>query len=377
MKRSKVNLHEGEVIMEIHMKKDALETSETLNTSRYTKQEAAEIIRDKLSRTPILILIGPQGGGKTTLAIESLDENTGAYFEGHVRAAQPVILIRRDAVEKLKNTIVERRPLPIYDGDEQLYTEVTAYDTIKSSIETIFDIFELGEVELAKKIRSIAAEHGLDTQIIEVIAEPDDLRQRRLHRKDDAPQRLEKLLEKEKKYQIESNIMSIQGAKILDIVHRDKVGSFADDEISRTLKDFNRIIPTEGKTLKECMQLLMKISKEEKRESGFLVLHKHKKEQIISDIVVGGTRSIIGVTMLEVYVGFRQQGLAAGGVYKPDIEGVIEVIHSHHGGDKLLSPEDYNAAERFGIIVTVVEAEGNIASTYPPRRKMLQRLLNG
>ncbi|CAD6494855.1 MAG: hypothetical protein LAKADJCE_00974 [Candidatus Argoarchaeum ethanivorans] len=91
-----------------------MEISETINTSKHTKQEAAKILKDKLSETAILILVGPQGGGKTTVAIESLDENTGAIFEGRVRAAQPVIMIRKDAVKKLKSLVVEHRPLPIY-----------------------------------------------------------------------------------------------------------------------------------------------------------------------------------------------------------------------------------------------------------------------
>ncbi|MHC1572211.1 MAG: hypothetical protein ACXQTM_01245 [Methanosarcinales archaeon] len=355
-----------------------MEIEETIDTSKHTKEEAVKILRDRLSETPILILIGPQGGGKTTIGIEALNEDIGAIFEGHVRAAQPVILIRRDATERLKEIIVERKPLPLYDGDEQIYTEVTAFDAIRTTIENIFDIFELGEIELAEKISEIAGEHGIKTRLIEFIADPEELQRRRLSRKDDAQERLQALIEKEKRYKIYSNIRSIQGAKILDIINRDRVGSFADDEISRTTNDFERTIPVEGRTLKECLQLLMKISKEEGREAGFLVHHKEKRERITSDIVVGGEKSIIGVTLLEVYVGFRQRGGVLGmeGIYRPDIEGVIELIHSHHGGDKLLSPEDLSAAERFGIIVTVVEANGNIDSTHYPRKRQLQRLLS-
>jgi len=355
-----------------------MEIDETINTSKYTKQEAAEILKDRLSETPILILIGPQGGGKTTVGIAALNENTGAMFEGHVRAAQPVIIIRRDAAQKLKNTISERKKLPIYEGDEQIYTEITAFDAIRTNIENIFDIFELGEIELAEKISKIAEEHEIKTRLIEFIADPEELQKRRFSRKDDAHERLQTLIEKEKKYNINSNILSIQGAKILDIINRDRIGSFTDDEISRTTSDFERIIPIEGRTLKECLQLLMKISKEEEREAGFLVHHKHKKERITSDIVIGGKHTIIGVTLLEIYVGFRQKGGVLGieAVYKPDLEGIIEVIHSHHGGDKILSPEDQGAAERFGIIVTVIEANGNIDSTHYPRKKQLQRLLH-
>jgi len=354
-----------------------MEISETINTSRYSKQEVAEILKDRLSETAILILVGPQGGGKTTIAIESLDENTGAIFEGRVRAAQPVIMIRRDAVKKLKNIVVERRPLPIYEEDRQLYTEVTAYDAIRTTIENIFDILELGEIELANKISSIAKEHGIDTRIIELIAEPDELCIRRKYRKDDARARLSTLIDKEKKYHIDSNILSIQGAKILDIIHRDKVGAFSDDEISRTIDDFDRTIQTDGKTIAECLNILIQTSKQEKGEAGFLVLHKHKHEQIISDIIIAGEHSTVGVTLLEVYVGFRQKGgiLGIQEVYKPDIVGVIEVIHSHHGDGELLSTEDRGAAGRFGIIVTVIGANGSIDSTHYPRKKTLQRIM--
>ena len=354
-----------------------MEISETINTSRYSKQEVAEILKDRLSETAILILVGPQGGGKTTIAIESLDENTGAIFEGRVRAAQPVIMIRRDAVKKLKNIVVERRPLPICEEDRQLYTEVTAYDAIRTTIENIFDILELGEIELANKISSIAKEHGIDTRIIELIAEPDELCIRRKYRKDDARARLSTLIDKEKKYHIDSNILSIQGAKILDIIHRDKVGAFSDDEISRTIDDFDRTIQTDGKTIAECLNILIQTSKQEKGEAGFLVLHKHKHEQIISDIIIAGEHSTVGVTLLEVYVGFRQKGgiLGIQEVYKPDIVGVIEVIHSHHGDGELLSTEDRGAAGRFGIIVTVIGANGSIDSTHYPRKKTLQRIM--
>ncbi len=354
-----------------------MEISETINTSRYSKQEAAKILKDRLSETAILILVGPQGGGKTTIAIESLDENTGAIFEGRVRTAQPVIMIRKDAVKKLKNLVVEHRPLPIYEGDQQLYTEITAYDTIRTTIENIFDILELGEIELSNKISSIAKEHGIDTGIIELIAEPDELRIRRKYRKDDAKARLSTLIDKEKKYHIDSNILSIQGAKILDIIHRERVGAFSDGEISRTIDDFDKTIQTDGKTIAECLKILIQASKQEKGDAGFLVLHKHKHERIISDIVIAGEHSTIGVTLLEVYVGFRQKGgiLGIQEVYKPDIVGVVEVIHSHHGDGELLSTEDRGAAGRFGIIVTVIGTNGGIDSTHYPRKKTLQGIM--
>jgi len=78
----------------------------------------ASFLSKELDKNPVLMLTGPQGGGKTTLAIKLLSENVGAYFEGRGRAAQPVVLIRKDLVEKMKIELYEKRKLPIYEGDD-------------------------------------------------------------------------------------------------------------------------------------------------------------------------------------------------------------------------------------------------------------------
>jgi len=87
-----------------------------LDTSAHTKEESVRILSKELEKHPVIILTGPQGGGKTTLAIKLLSENVGAYFEGRARAAQPVVLIRKDLVEKMKKEIYEKRKLPIFEG---------------------------------------------------------------------------------------------------------------------------------------------------------------------------------------------------------------------------------------------------------------------
>src|SRR3972149_8253236 len=99
-----------------------------LDSSAYTKEESVRILAKELEEHPILILIGPQGVGKTTLAIKLLSENVGAYFEGRARSAQPVVLIRKDLVEKMKQELYEKRKLPIFEGDEPVIVEVSVYD---------------------------------------------------------------------------------------------------------------------------------------------------------------------------------------------------------------------------------------------------------
>src|SRR3972149_8249121 len=98
---------------------------DTIDTSAYPKEESVRILSKELEKHPILILTGPQGGGKTTLAIQMLTENVGAYFEGRARAAQPVVLIRKDFVEKMKGGRYEKRKLPIFEGDEPVFVEVS------------------------------------------------------------------------------------------------------------------------------------------------------------------------------------------------------------------------------------------------------------
>jgi len=86
-----------------------------LDTSSHTKEELVRFLSKELDNNPILMLTGPQGGGKTTLAIKLLSENVGAYFEGRGRAAQPVVLIRKDLVQKMKEELYERRKLPLME----------------------------------------------------------------------------------------------------------------------------------------------------------------------------------------------------------------------------------------------------------------------
>jgi predicted AAA+ superfamily ATPase len=99
-----------------------------LDTSSHSKEELVRILSKELETNPILILTGPQGGGKTTLAIKLLSENVGGYFEGRARSAQPAVLIRKDFVEKMKEELYEKRRLPISDSDEPEYVDVSFYD---------------------------------------------------------------------------------------------------------------------------------------------------------------------------------------------------------------------------------------------------------
>ncbi|HEY9245600.1 MAG TPA: hypothetical protein VIO11_02025, partial [Candidatus Methanoperedens sp.] len=258
-----------------------------LDTSAHTKEESVRILAKELEKYPVLILTGPQGGGKTTLAIKLLSENVGAYFEGRARAAQPVVLIRKDYVEKMKGELYEKRKLPIFEGDEPVFVEVSIYDQVKLLVENIFDVMELGEPELARQISLLMKKIGGTPKAIEIIASDEELVKRRLARHLDAKERLETLLEKEKKFGVESNLLGIQGAKITDIINREGVADYSGDQISRTIKDFDRIIPTKDMVLGDCLAKMLEISNNENKESGFLVLHTDKEEKIISDLVVG------------------------------------------------------------------------------------------
>lgn len=375
---------------------------EVLDTSNYTKEELIEILKKELSEHPFLYLTGPQGGGKTSLSIMMADENVGAIYEGRARAAQPVIMIRRDLLERMEQEIVERRKLPIFDGDEPMYVNVTMLEKLNYIIESVFDLMELGEEKLYTDMEQLVAPIGVVPRNLEVIADEDILVRRRLERHLDASERLEELLRKEKQYGIRSNLFGIQGAKVLDIIGREGVGKYDDGQFSRTVEDFDRIIPTRDMTLGQCLLKIVEISNEESKESGFLVLHlKDGTQKIISDLVVGKhENSMIGVTLLEVYVGYRQNR-SMYQAYKGCLDGHVEVIHSFTPKlqeevglkqmmglnldyftqeDKaiaagLLSQADSAAAERFGITVTVVDTDGKIESTDPERPEELDRFM--
>ncbi len=364
-----------------------------LDTSAHTREESVRILSKELEKHPILILTGPQGGGKTTLAIQMLNDNVGAMFEGRARSAQPVILIRKDFVEKMKGEIYEKKKLPIFEGDESVYVEVSVYDQIKLMVENIFDVMELGEPELIKQISLLTKKLGAVPKSVELISSDEELVKRRLARHLDAKERLSTLLEKEKKYGIESNLLGIQGAKVTDILNRDGVADYSEDQISRTIKDFDRMIHTTGLTLKDCLEKMIEISNNEKKESGFLVLHTNEGEKIISDLVVGKqTNSLIGVTLLEIYVGFRQNR-SIYSAYKHEKEGKIEVIHSYTPPLQelefmanpwtpppeisILSSADVAAGERFDVMVSVVESDGKVESSNKKRKKELEEIVSG
>ncbi len=364
-----------------------------LDTSSHTKEESVRILSKELESNPILILTGPQGCGKTTLAIKLLSENVGAYLEGRARSAQPVVLIRKDFVEKMKGELYEKRKLPIYEGDEPVFVDVSIYDQVKLLVENIFDVMELGELELVRQITLLIKKMDVTPKIIELMASDEELVKRRLSRHLDAKERLSTLIRKEKKYGIESNLWGIQGAKITDIVNREGIADYDEDQISRTVKDFDRIIPTKGMTLKDCLQKMTEISTNENNESGFLVEHSDEGEKIISDLVVGkGKNSLIGVTLLEIYVGFRQNR-SLYRAYKHAREGRIEVIHSYTPTLQemeylanpwippsateipIMSSADVAAAERFDIMVSVIEADGKVESSSKKRKIELEEII--
>ncbi len=366
-----------------------------LDTSAHTKEESVRILSKELEKHPILMLTGPQGGGKTTLAIQLLSENVGAYFEGRARSAQPVVLIRKDIAEKMKGELYEKRKLPIFDGDEAVYVDVSLYDQVKLLVENIFDVMELGEPELVRQIALLTKKIGVVPKAVELVASDEELVKRRLIRHLDAKERLSTLLEKEKKYGIESNLWGIQGAKVTDIINREGVADYDEDQISRTIKDFDRVIPTKDMTLIEGLATMIEISNNENKESGFLVLHTDEGEKIISDLVVGKhTNSLIGVTLLEIYVGFRQNR-SLYRAYKHTRKGKLEVIHSYTPTlqelailanpwippsaepTQILSSADVAAAERFDVIVSVVEDDGKVESSSKKRKKELEEIISG
>ena len=344
-----------------------------INTSRLTRREALAALSSELDQYPVLILVGPQGSGKTTLAIEAIDSRVGALFEGRVRSSQPVILLRRDAMDAMQEVVVEHRKLPIEGKNGPLRVDVSMYDALKAVIEGVFDVMELGEDVLVSRIRELTSS-VTQVRVIEVVADFDDLKHRRMNRHKDAAARLEMLLQKEHRFGVESNIWGIQGARVGDIISRDSVSPYLSGQISRTPEDFYEVIPTKGLSLEECLTKMLCIAKNEKRESGFLVLHREGRAQVISDILVGSSNSIIGVTMLELYVGYRQRRRNQQ-VYMPDIDGTVELIHSHLRGDSRLSSADIGGAERFGIIVSVVEPDGGVDSTNEARREELRQIL--
>ena len=366
-----------------------------LDTSSYSKEELVRILSKELEKNPLIILTGPQGGGKTTLAIKLLSENVGAYFEGRARSAQPAVLIRKDLVEKMKGELYEKRRLPISESDEPEYVDVSIYDQIKFLVENIFDVMELGEPELIRQMSLVTKKMGIVPKAIELIASDEELVKRRLSRHLDAKERLSTLVEKEKKYGIESNLWGIQGARITDIINREGIADYDEDQISRTIKDFDRIIPTKGMNLIECLIEMIEISNNENNESGFLVLHSNDGEHIISDIVVGkGANSLIGVTLLEVYVGFRQNR-SLYRAYKHAKEGKIEVIHSYTPMLQeieylanpwippsateipIISTADITAADRFDIMVSVIGPDGKVESSSKKRKKELEEIVQG
>jgi len=372
---------------------------DVIDTSEYSKDELVEILRKELNEHPFLYLVGPQGGGKTTISIKMADENVGAIYEGRSRSAQPVIMIRRDLLDRMETEIVERRKLPIFDGDNPIYVEVTMLEKLNSIIENVFDLMELGEEQLFKEMKQLIEPIGIVPKQIEFTSNEEVLLNRRLQRHTDAPDRLNELLAKEKQYGIKSNLLGIQGARVMDIINRDGVGKYEETQYSRTVEDFDATISTKDMNIGQCLIKMIEISSKERKESGILILHtKDGKQKIISDLVVGKQdNSMIGVTLLEVYVGFRQNR-SMYQTYTSSMKGELEVIHSftpqlqqmvgmetlgnmnldmitEEDDTGILSVADTAAAERFGITISVIDPEGNIGSSNPERVEKLEKLL--
>lgn len=372
---------------------------DVIDTSEYSKDELAEILRKELNEHSFLYLVGPQGGGKTTISIKMADENVGAIYEGRARSAQPVIVIRRDLLDQMETEIIERRKLPIFDGDNPIYVEVTMLQKLNSIIENVFDLMELGEEQLFKEMKQLLEPIGVVPKQIEFTSNEEVLLRRRLQRHTDAPDRLNELLAKEKQYGIKSNLLGIQGARVMDIINRDGVGKYEETQYSRTVEDFDAIISTKDMSIGQCLIKMIEFSLKERKESGILVLHtKDGKQKIISDLVVGKQdNSMIGVTLLEVYVGFRQNR-SMYQTYTSSMKGELEVIHSftpqlqqmvgmetlgnmnldmitEEDDTGVLSVADTAAAERFGITISVIDPEGNIGSSNPERVEKLEKLL--
>ncbi len=372
---------------------------DVIDTSEYSKDELVEILRKELDEHSFLYLVGPQGGGKTTISIKMADENVGAIYEGRARSAQPVIVIRRDLLDQMETEIIERRKLPIFDGDDPIYVEVTMLQKLNSIIENVFDLMELGEEQLFKEMKQLLEPIGIVPKQIEFTSNEEVLLRRRLQRHTDAPDRLSELLAKEKQYGIKSNLLGIQGARVMDIINRDGVGKYEETQYSRTVEDFDAIISTKDMSIGQCLIKMIELSLKERKESGILVLHtKDGKQKIISDLVIGKQdNSMIGVTLLEVYVGFRQNR-SMYQTYTSSMEGELEVIHSftpqlqqmvgmetlgnmnldmitEEDDTGVLSVADTAAAERFGITISVIDPEGNIGSSNPERVEKLENLL--
>ncbi|PPA79651.1 MAG: hypothetical protein C00003105_02125 [ANME-2 cluster archaeon HR1] len=372
---------------------------DVIDTSEYSKDELVEILRKELDEHSFLYLVGPQGGGKTTISIKMADENVGAIYEGRARSAQPVIVIRRDLLDQMETEIIERRKLPIFDGDDPIYVEVTMLQKLNSIIENVFDLMELGEEQLFKEMKQLLEPIGIVPKQIEFTSNEEVLLRRRLQRHTDAPDRLNELLAKEKQYGIKSNLLGIQGARVMDIINRDGVGKYEETQYSRTVEDFDAIISTKDMSIGQCLIKMIELSLKERKESGILVLHtKDGKQKIISDLVIGKQdNSMIGVTLLEVYVGFRQNR-SMYQTYTSSMKGELEVIHSftpqlqqmvgmetlgnmnldmitEEDDTGVLSVADTAAAERFGITISVIDPEGNIGSSNPERVEKLENLL--
>jgi len=372
---------------------------DVIDTSEYSKDELVEILRKELDEHSFLYLVGPQGGGKTTISIKMADENVGAIYEGRARSAQPVIVIRRDLLDQMETEIIERRKLPIFDGDDPIYVEVTMLQKLNSIIENVFDLMELGEEQLFKEMKQLLEPIGIVPKQIEFTSNEEVLLRRRLQRHTDAPDRLNELLAKEKQYGIKSNLLGIQGARVMDIINRDGVGKYEETQYSRTVEDFDAIISTKDMSIGQCLIKMIELSLKERKESGILVLHtKDGKQKIISDLVIGKQdNSMIGVTLLEVYVGFRQNR-SMYQTYTSSMKGELEVIHSftpqlqqmvgmetlgnmnldmitEEDDTGVLSVADTAAAERFGITISVIDPEGNIESSNPERVEKLENLL--